>query len=516
LTALDRPSSKSKKAKTFLLATIYWNSKHFFMETQAQAPAELDPEYNRLPPFIRHIHLVGICGTGMASLAGMLKNQGFAVTGSDQNVYPPMSTYLESLSIPVLEGYQASNLHARPDLVIVGNVITKLNPEAVALATLRIPYISMPQALQAFALKGKKSIVVSGTHGKTTTAALVAWLLESAGLDPGFLVGGIPGNFERGFRQGNGPYFVVEGDEYDTAFFDKGPKFLHYSPWVVILTGIEFDHADIYRDLEHVRKSFRQLLRLLPSQGRLIANRDDPLVAADSCEASCPVIFYGFEDGAFWSARNISVRTRETRLEAFKPSGEPLSITTTLYGKHNVSNLLSAVALADFLNIETRSILKALASFRGVKRRQEIKGEKKGILVLDDFAHHPTAVRATIGAVREKYRGRRLITAFEPRSNSSRRNTFQSDYAFSFDQADAVLIPEPPMMEKIPQEERFSSRKLVEDLAKRGLNARYFPQTSLLLEEILRVARDGDVILIMSNGAFDNLAINLLKNLNSA
>ncbi|MBN2033236.1 MAG: UDP-N-acetylmuramate:L-alanyl-gamma-D-glutamyl-meso-diaminopimelate ligase [Deltaproteobacteria bacterium] len=483
------------------------------METRQQNTAVLIAQNNTLPSQVRHIHLMGICGTGMASLAGMLKDQGFLVTGSDQNVYPPMSTYLDALSIPIFQGYQASNLHESPDLVIVGNVITRSNPEAIELARRRLPYLSMPQAIHAFALKGKKSIVIAGTHGKTTTTALVSWVLECAGLDPGYLIGGIPVNFGNGFRQGKGIYFVIEGDEYDTAFFDKGPKFLHYSPWIVILTSIEFDHADIYRDLEHVRKSFRNLLRMLPSEGRLIANMDDPLVVAESEIASCPVISYGLGNKAFWSARNISVGYQETSLEAFTKRGEAMEITTPLYGRHNISNLLSALALADFLNVKATLILKAFESFRGVKRRQEVKGEKNGILVLDDFAHHPTAVRETIKAVREKYQGRRIIAAFEPRSNSSRRNTFQRDYVSCFDQADLVMIPEPPFMEKIPLEERFSSRQLVEDLQKRGTAAYYFPETSLLLERILRVNRRGDVVLIMSNGAFDNLAEKLLKGL---
>jgi len=481
------------------------------MENKNLATALLSPELNRISYPLRHIHLMGICGTGMASLAGMLKHQGYAVTGSDQNVYPPMSDYLESLSIPVFQGYLPSNLHSRPDLVIVGNVITRYNLEAVELWRLGITYLSMPQALQAFAMKGKKSIVISGTHGKTTTSALVSWLLERAGLDPGFLVGGIPSNFGSGFRLGNGPYFVVEGDEYDTAFFDKGPKFLHYSPWVVILTSIEFDHADIYRDLDHVRENFRKLIRLLPPEGRLIANRDDPVVLAESSEAGCPVTFYGLKRGAFWSARNLSVRPRETYLEVFSDTGAATSLTTPLYGRHNVSNLLSAVALADFLKIETTHLRRALETFRGVKRRQEIKGEKKGVLVIDDFAHHPTAVRETIQAVHEKYPGRRLIAAFEPRSNSSRRKTFQHEYGSAFDQADRILIPEPPLMEKIAPEERFSSRTLVEDLRKRGLEAFYFDDTRLLLEEILRTSREGDVVLIMSNGSFDNLPMKLLK-----
>jgi UDP-N-acetylmuramate: L-alanyl-gamma-D-glutamyl-meso-diaminopimelate ligase len=481
------------------------------MEDQTQTVTLLSPQLNRAPFPLRHIHLTGICGTGMASLAGMLKHQGYTVTGSDQNVYPPMSDYLERLAIPVLQGYLPSNLHARPDLVIVGNVITRYNPEAVELSKLGIPYLSMPQALQTFAMKGKKSIVISGTHGKTTTTALVSWLLECAGLDPGFLVGGIPANFEDGFRLGKGPYFVVEGDEYDTAFFDKGPKFLHYAPWIVILTSIEFDHADIYRDLDHVKESFRKLIRLIPPEGRLIANKDDPLVLAESAEAGCPVTFYGLQKGAFWSARNISVRSRETHLEVFSDNGAAVTLTTPLYGRHNVSNLLSAVALADLLKIETSHLRRALETFRGVKRRQEIKGEKKGILVIDDFAHHPTAVRETIQAVREKYPGRRLVAAFEPRSNSSRRKTFQHEYASSFDQADLILIPEPPLMDKIAPEERFSSQKLVEDLRRKGLEAFYFAETRVLLEEILRTGREGDVVLIMSNGSFDSLPARLLS-----
>jgi len=481
------------------------------METNKQTVALLSPDLNRISDPLRSIHLMGICGTGMASLAGMLKHQGYAVTGSDQNIYPPMSDYLESLSIPLFEGYLPSNLRSRPDLVIVGNVITRHNLEAVELSRLGIPYLSMPQALQTFAMKGKKSIVISGTHGKTTTSALVSWLLDKAGLDPGFLVGGIPANFGSGFRLGKGPYFVVEGDEYDTAFFDKGPKFLHYSPWVVILTSIEFDHADIYRDLDHVRENFRKLIRLLPPDGRLIANRDDPVVLAESSEAGCPVASYGLQEGALWSARDVSVGPRETSLVAFTDAGTAISLKTPLYGMHNVSNLLSVVVLADFLKIQSTHLRRALETFRGVKRRQEVKGEKNGILVIDDFAHHPTAVRETIHAVREKYPGRRLVAAFEPRSNSSRRKTFQHEYGSAFDRADRILIPEPPFMEKIAFGERFSSLKLVEDLRKKGLEAFYFSETRSLLEDIVRTSREGDVVLIMSNGSFDNLPANLLK-----
>jgi UDP-N-acetylmuramate: L-alanyl-gamma-D-glutamyl-meso-diaminopimelate ligase len=483
------------------------------MEAQTRDIAVLQPELNRVPPppWIRHVHLMGICGTGMASLAGILKHQGYSVTGSDQNVYPPMSLYLESLSIPILQGYRSSNLHPPPDLVIVGNVITKLNPEAVELSRLGIAYISMPQALQAFAMKGKKSIVVAGTHGKTTTTALASWVLEEAGLDPGFLVGGIPLNFDSGFRLGQGAHFVIEGDEYDTAFFDKGPKFLHYSPWVVILTSIEFDHADIYRDLDHVRESFRKLLRLIPQEGCLIANHDDPLIVTESKEAACPVIFYSLQEGSAWWVRKMNIQHQDTHLEICRDQRKVMDVTTPLYGKHNVSNLLSVVALGDFLKIEPSDLQRALKTFRGVKRRQEIKGERKGILVLDDFAHHPTAVRETIQAVREKYSGRRLIAAFEPRSNSSRRKTFQLDYVSSFDMADLIMIPEPPLMDKIQPDERFSSRKLVDDLRKRGLQAFYFAGPESLLTELLRTGREGDVVLMMSNGSFDNLAEKLVK-----
>jgi len=486
------------------------------MEPQNQTPApstSLSPELNVLPDHIHHVHLMGICGTAMASLAGILKQEGHLVTGSDQNVYPPMSGFLKDLSIPVLEGYIAENLHPAPDLVIVGNVITKLNPEALELARLSIPYLSLPQALQVFAMKGKKSIVICGTHGKTTTTALIAWVLETAGLDPSFMVGGIPRDFGKSFKLGAGPHFVIEGDEYDTAFFDKGPKFLHYSPWLTVLTSIEFDHADIYKDLDHVRESFKKLIRLIPSDGLLIANQDDPVVMAETKHAKCPLVTYSLENGRDWRASDITVQEDFTYLKARNRDGRVVEIKTPLYGRHNVSNLLSTLPLSAFLGIETKSLLRGLETFQGVKRRQEVRGETKGVLVLDDFAHHPTAVRETIQAVKEKYRQRRLIAVFEPRSNSSRRNVFQEQYAVSFDKADLIMIPEPPMTEKIPKEQRFSSAGLVEDLKRKGLRAFYFSNTDLLLEEILRQSRAGDVILFMSNGSFDNIPAKTLQSL---
>ena len=483
------------------------------MKTQDPTPspgATLSPHLNVLPDRLHHVHLMGICGTAMAALAGILKQERYLVTGSDQNVYPPMSQFLQDLSIPVLEGYKAENLHPSPDLVIVGNVITRLNPEAVELSRLGLPYLSLPQALQAFAMKGKKSIVICGTHGKTTTTALIAWILEGAGLDPSFMVGGIPKNFGKSFKLGAGPYFVIEGDEYDTAFFDKGPKFLHYLPWLTILTSIEFDHADIYRDLDHVRQSFQKLLRLIPPDGLLIANHDDPVVRAEVSLARCPVVTYSLGTGGDWKASDIIVQEDRTSLRAGNRDGIIIDIKSPLYGRHNISNLLSTLPLCTFLGIEEKNLLRSLETFQGVKRRQEVKGEAGGILILDDFAHHPTAVRETIQAVREKYRRRRLVAAFEPRSNSSRRKVFQKQYASSFDRADLVMIPEPPMKEKIPAEERFSSEALVEDLKRKGVSAFYFPDTALLLEELLRLSRAGDVILFMSNGSFDDLPARML------
>ena len=475
--------------------------------------APLAPGLNKVPPNIRHIHLMGICGVGMASLAGILKERGYTVTGSDQNIYPPMSHFLENLSIPLMEGYDAKNLHPIPDLVVVGNVITKENPEAVELSRLGVFYLSLPQALRTFAMKGAKSIVICGTHGKTTTSALAAWTLENAGMDPGFMIGGIPNNFQRNFKLGGGPYFVIEGDEYDSAFFDKGPKFLHYSPWIAILTSIEFDHADIYRDMEHLLESFRKLIRLIPAKGLLIANGDDPVILEEIKKTKCRVITYGLSQGLDWTATDTLTREDFTTTKILKGNKEYMTLSSPLYGNHNISNLLSIVVLSDYLNMNARVFSEAMKRFTGIKRRQEIRGEKKGILILDDFAHHPTAVRETISAVKGKYGDHRLVAVFEPRSNSSRRNIFQERYAGSFDGADLIFIPEPSLMEKIPEADRFSSARLVDDLKERGLQAFYSPDTEHLLGAIIREALPGDVVLIMSNGSFDHLHDRLLEKL---
>ena len=491
------------------------------MHRSEQKPGRLlSPSINEAPRNPHHIHLMGICGTGMASLAGMLKEKGYQVTGSDQNIYPPMSHFLEKLSIPVLKGYNEKNLHLQPDLVIVGNVITKENPEAVELARLHIPYLSLPQALRHFAVKGKRSIVICGTHGKTTTSSLVAWILENAGLQPSFMIGGIPLNFHTNFKLGKGKFFVIEGDEYDTAFFDKGPKFLHYDPFFTILTGIEFDHADIYRDLEHVMESFRKLMDIIPREGALIANKDNPNLVSEINRAKCAVHTYGFSHNALWKGVEginqgdfSSVKVSKGKNGPVPPGTESFTLLTRLYGRHNMENLLAAVVLARLIDIPSQTIARAVKKFRGVKRRQEIIADKRGILVLDDFAHHPTAVGETTAAVKAKYKNRRLIAVFEPRSNSSRRNIFQTRYARSFDDADLIFIPDPPLMGKIPLQERFSSKRLAKDLEKKGLEARYFSDTATLLQALLDTAREGDVILFMSNGSFDNLQQQLIDGL---
>lgn len=470
----------------------------------------LSPSLNSVHRGLRRIHLMGICGTGMASLAGMLKERGYLVTGSDKNVYPPMSDFLKSLEIPVLEGYSPEHLHPEPDLVIVGNVITRENPEAKELSRLGLPYLSFPQALRRFALKDRRSIVISGTHGKTTTASLTAWILEKADMDPGFMIGGIPLNFKRNFKTGTGDPFVVEGDEYDTAFFDKGPKFLHYNPWITVLTSVEFDHADIYRDLEHVRENFRRLIAITPGEGLLIANGDDSIVRQEIRGALCPVETYGFSKANLWRAVDWTSEGDLTRVEIAGKHGEKTSLATPVYGRHNLSNLMAALAVGRFLDIPWDVLREAAITFKGVRRRQEIVGEKRGILVIDDFAHHPTAVRETARAVRERYGGRRLITVFEPRSNSSRRNIFQREYARSFDSADLIFVPRPALTNQIPPEERFSSSRLASDLRKRGLEAYSFENTGLLLDALVREAKPGDVVLIMSNGGFDNLHKRLL------
>jgi len=449
----------------------------------------------------------------MSSLAGMLKEKGYTVTGSDHNIYPPISTFLESLSISVKKGYSPSNLHPLPDLVIVGNVITRNNPESEELPKLDIPYLSMPQALKKFAMNKKKSIVIAGTHGKTTVSALTAWILEVAGMNPSFMIGGIAKNFNRNFKLSDGPYFVIEGDEYDTAFFDKGPKFLHYNPYLAAITSIEFDHADIYKGIEEIKNSFTRFIEIVPKEGTVCVNSDDPLVVDVIKGARCPILSFAMRGDADLTVGDVTSQDGKTRFTIFKKNMEFARVTTDLFGNYNISNILAATAISSLIGIPHETIVRAIGTFKGVKRRLEVLGEYQGVMVIDDFAHHPTAVSETIKAVKGHYRNRRLVAVFEPRSNSSRRNIFQNAYADSFTDADLVILPEPPMMDKIPLNERFSSPKLIADLKKRGIEAHYFPDNHALLDGLLAHIKPGDAILVMSNGAFDNIQGRLVDHL---
>jgi UDP-N-acetylmuramate: L-alanyl-gamma-D-glutamyl-meso-diaminopimelate ligase len=474
---------------------------------------QLDPQLNVAPDAVRHIHIMGVCGTGMAAIAGMLKESGYRVTGSDQNIYPPMSDFLAQAGIDVMQGYVPENLDPRPDLVIVGNVIQAVFPEARRLAELGIPYLSMPQALGHFFLGGehpKKSLVVAGTHGKTTTSSLLASALHRAGCSPGFLIGGIVEAFGRNYQIGEGNYFVVEGDEYDTAFFNKVSKFLHYRPHFAILTSIEFDHADIFADLAAIKDSFTHFVRLIPEDGALVACMDDPVVTEIAARCTGPVISYGTRTDCTWQLRDLTVNGLSSSFAAYKDDVLFGTFTLPMPGRHNGLNALAVIALMDHLGISQEAISEGLASFEGIKRRQQIRGEVDGITVIDDFAHHPTAVRETVQALRMAWPDRRLLIVFEPRTNSSRRAVFQQQYEQAFQGADQVLVREIVPLTNVPVEEQFSSGQLAAALKKQGVSAEYFPDTAAILAALTEQVRSGDVVAILSNGGFDNIHEQLL------
>ncbi len=460
---------------------------------------------------IRTVHVMGVAGTAMAALAGMLKDAGFSVTGSDKAVYPPMSDYLEQLGIDVMQGYVASNLDHRPDLVIVGNVIRAVYEEAQALMERDLPYCSFPEAFGELFLRDAHSIVVAGTHGKTTTTSITAWLLDAAGANPGFLVGGIVKNFDRTARAGSGDVFVVEGDEYDTAFFDKGPKFLHYRPKTAILTSVEFDHADIYRDLDHVKESFRKLMGILPADGTLIVRGDDDNAMDVAKLAGCQVWTYG--PGQEWDGRVDSVDTTTgTMTFTVLRRGEPLgTFTSALVGEHNLYNQVAAAAATQAYGIEPSKLKAGFDTFAGIKRRQEVIGNPGGVTVIDDFAHHPTAVKLTLEALRERFGQRRLWAVWEPRSATSRRNVFQAEYAEAFGAADQVIVARPYDQSGIDEAERFSSDGLVRDLAQRGVDAVCLDDAEAIAQTVAVRAHPMDVVAVLSHGGFGGLHGKLLE-----
>ena len=468
---------------------------------------------NTIPANVRKIHLIAVCGTGMGALACMLKDLGYVVTGSDANVYPPMSTFLISKGVSIFEGFDRTHLDYGPDLVVVGNAVRKDNPEAVATMDMGLPYCSMPQALNHFVVGDKKALVVAGTHGKTTTSAMLAWILQVAGLDPSFMIGGILPNFDGNYRLGKGGYVVIEGDEYDTAFFDKGSKFLHFDPYVAILTSVEFDHADIFDDLAHVKRAFNRFIDKMSPDQLLVAWDDDKNIDDLTAGKRMRLQRYGLGPDSCWRIEQASI---EPPWNCFKVSqnGQKFGcFKTRIPGEHNRLNALAAIAAASRLGISSEAIATAFETFAGVKRRQEVRGVKNGVTVMDDFAHHPTAVRETIRAVRPFYPEGRLIAVFEPRTNTSMRDVFQDAYTGAFGLADIICIRQPPMLSKIPEGHRFSSEQLVADLKKKNRDAYYFQDTDAIIAFLSNTAKADDVILIMSNGGFDGIHDRLLKTL---
>lgn len=458
-----------------------------------------------------HIHLMGICGTAMASLAGLLKDRGFRITGSDQNPYPPMSTQLESLGITIQKGYKAENLNPRPDFVIVGNVISASNEEAQELMKLKIPYTSLPKAMGEFIIGDRESIVIAGTHGKTTTTSLMSWVAEVAGLKPGFLIGGIAKNFSQSFKNPQGNIFVIEGDEYDTAFFDKVPKFIHYKPRHVILTSVEFDHADIYEDLAAVKKSFIRLMKLTPVNGNIVACADDANVMEVLKETQCKNVFtYGFKNGDY-RAKILSETEKGIEFQITTPNGVWGPYLVPMSGEYNILNATAVVVLAKALKITDAQILEAYKSFQGVKRRQEVLGEPGGVLMVEDFAHHPTAVRETLKGIQKKYQGRKVFAVFEPRSATSRRKVFQKDYVDAFKEGHEILLAKAFDQTKIDSENRFSSEELVDDLRAAGKKADCYDSADQIVADLKQRAHRGDVVLIMSNGGFDGIYQKLMS-----
>jgi UDP-N-acetylmuramate: L-alanyl-gamma-D-glutamyl-meso-diaminopimelate ligase len=453
----------------------------------------------------RHIHLIGICGTAMASLAGMLAERRFRVTGSDAAAYPPMSDFLKSLSIPVSQPFAVQNLQPKPDLVVVGNAISRGNVELEYILNERIPFCSLPQLLHDEFLRGKEVLVVAGTHGKTTTTSMLSWIFEVAGTKPSFLIGGIAENFGRSFQLGEGKYFILEGDEYDTAFFDKGPKFLHYFPDGVILTSVEFDHADIYKDLDAVETAFRRLVNLVPQRGRMVAFDTGDSIQRCVAKAFCPVERYGKSDAATWRIEDLRLSASATSWTVLRNGSRWADLEFPLAGEYNVWNATAAAALAANYGIRKEVIAGALQTFKSVKRRLEVKAEVNGITIIDDFAHHPTAIAVTLNALRARYKGRRLWAILEPRSNTLRRNVFQHELAKSLSIADEIVIANVFKSESIPEHERLDVNVVAAELVQIGHHARVLQDVDAIVATCAPEMRSGDVIAILSNGGFGGI-----------
>lgn len=461
----------------------------------------------------RRIYLIGICGTAMATLAALLKRRGFDVRGSDQQVYPPMSDFLAAEGIAVHAGYAAVHVPDDADVIVVGNTISRGNPELEAVLARRLRFTSLPEIVRDHFLWGARPIVVAGTHGKTTTTSLLGWLLTSGGIDPTVFVGGIVLNFgEQGasYRLGEGRTVVIEGDEYDSAFYDKSPKFLKYVPEVAIVGNIEFDHADIYGELDEILLQFRRLTRLVPRNGLLLVGRDSPTAAALADEALSPVETFGLDPASTWRADRIEHADGAAYFDVFRDGWPFGRFRLPLLGAHNVRNALAAIAAGAHAGLDRDALAEGLATFRGVRRRLERRGEVRGVVVIDDFAHHPTAVRETLAALRSGYPGRRIWAVFEPRSNTSCRHVFQDQFADAFAGADEVIVAA-VFRASLPEAERLSPEGLVEAIGAYGQSARYVPTVDEIVKTVDNEARPGDVVAVMSNGGFGGIHGKLLQ-----
>ena len=465
------------------------------------------------PKGIKNIYLIAICGTGMAALAGLLKKAGHSVTGSDANIYPPMSILLNDAGIEIFPGYKKENIFKDIDLVIVGNAVSKTNEEVQAVIEAGIPYTSFPAALSQFFLEGKKSLVVTGTHGKTTTTSLLSWVLESSNRKPGFMVGGWLKNFDTNYQVSQGEYFVTEGDEYDSAFFDKGPKFLHYRPDASILTSIEFDHADIFNDLEQIKQVFRDYVGLIKPDSVMLVKSDDNNIREVIKSASCNIETYGYDEAAEWRIESYRFEKGFGHFSLAFKNQHRGDFELAMIGRHNVENAAAVAGLCFNLGLTKDEINEGFRTFKGVKRRQEIVGEKKGITVIDDFAHHPTAIDLTIDAVKKAYPGQKVWAVFEPRSATSRRKVFEDSFPNSFLKADRVIFSRLFAPEKIKEEERLDIEGVAASICELGGIADYIPQVDDIVEFITKNSKAGNVILVMSSGGFGGIHQKILENL---
>jgi UDP-N-acetylmuramate: L-alanyl-gamma-D-glutamyl-meso-diaminopimelate ligase len=460
----------------------------------------------------KSVHFIGIGGTAMASAAVAMQERGFHVTGSDQDlIYPPMSTFLASRGIAVKAGYAEANLGHRPDLVVIGNAISRGNPEAEAVLDRKLRYCSLPELLKECFIRGKRSLVVTGTHGKTTTTSLLTWVFEHAGLNPSFLIGGIPANLGQGARFTDSEWFILEGDEYDTAFFDKRSKFVHYLPEVAVINNLEMDHADIFSSLADIQLSFRRFINLIPRNGLLLANGDEPNLTALLGVRHCPVKRFGLDESNELQATGIHLQPEASEFEI-----STFRFKVPLIGELNVRNALAVAACARHCGLGDAQIQAAFSTFQGVQRRMTVRGENRGIAVVDDFGHHPTAIRETLRALRVKFPGRRLWAIFEPRSNTTRRNLFQTELVDALERADQIVVAEVARLEQLRPEERLNPDKLMQDLRLAGKSAAYLPTVESIVEHVGAGAKEGDVVCVFSNGGFGGIHDQLLRRLATA